>query len=292
MMAVQSNQPPLKALRVLATVVRFDRYADAAIELGVTPSAISQQIRILEDWVGAPLFDRATKTPTLTAIGQALVDGIADPLARIDGACRAVKRQTDQNTVVVSSSGAYASYLLIPALHTFWEQHPAIHVDVRLATRFDAPFEREGVDLAIRFLHDHKTARPLGRRGWRAVCHRSHFEDLGRPESLAEFQSGTFLHEVFYNFWPEAFDIEGLDIPPSIDFRGVGDASHVMAGVLAGKAMALLPASLVQPAIRDGTLVSPFTTKLESQAAYFALVDERSTKPSTQTLVDFLHAAH
>ena len=53
-------------------------------------------------------------------MGQTLIDGIAEPLARIDHTCRALRRANDQNTVVVSAPAAYLSYRLIPALHRFW----------------------------------------------------------------------------------------------------------------------------------------------------------------------------
>lgn len=289
-MPAHSDLPPLRALRVLAVVSRVDRHADAATELGVTTSAVSQQIRILERWIGTNLFDRSTKSPKLTETGRALFDGIAAPLARIDGVCQAIKRSSDHRTVVVSAPGAYLSYRFIPSLHAFWKQNPEIDVDVRMAARFDAPIEGRGIDLAIRFLHDHETAPPLGRRGWRAVCHRTHFEALGRPESLADLETGLFLHESIFNFWPRAFEEAGLSVPEGVTFRGVGDATHVMAGVLAGNAMALLPGELTQQALRDGTLVSPFNVSLEPNAAYFALTSDPTPKPSTEKLIGFLRS--
>ena len=150
-MPAHSDLPPLRALRVLAVVSRVDRHADAATELGVTASAVSQQIRILERWIGTNLFDRSTKSPKLTETGRALFDGIAAPLARIDGVCQAIKRSSDHRTVVVSAPGAYLSYRFIPSLHAFWKQNPEIDVDIRMAARFDAPIEGRGIDLAIRF---------------------------------------------------------------------------------------------------------------------------------------------
>lgn len=287
-MTLASDLPPLRALRVLATVSRFERFGDAAAELGVTTSAISQQIRLLEQWIGTEVFDRSTKSPRLTPAGRRLVEGISAPLARIDGICRAIRRSHAQSSVVVSAPGAYLSYRLIPALHEFWQQHPDVHVDLRMAARFDSPAEGEDIDLAIRFLHDHDSGSPLGRRGWRAVCHRTHYDALGRPQSLADLQGGLFLHESIFNFWPMAFEEAGAAIPEGVDFRGVGDASHVMAAVTAGNAMALLPAELTQAAIRDGTLVTPFTVGIEPAAGYFALLGAEEAKPAVRDLVKFL----
>ena len=283
-------QPPLRALRVVAQVARFERYGDAAKALGVTSSAVSQQIRALEAWIGAPLFERKTKAPRLTPAGQTLVDGISEPLARIDQTCRALRRANDQNTVVVSAPAAYLSYRLIPALHRFWEAHPEVHVDVRIAPRFDEPPEEADADLSIRFLHDHPEAPPLGRRGWRAVCHMAYFEAQGRPTSLSGFSEGIFLHESIYNFWPKVFEEAGLKPPRSSQYRGVGDASHVLAAAVAGNAMALVPAELARQFIRDSTLVAPIAVHIEPSAAYFAFTGPEpvNVKLSAQMVLDFL----
>ena len=281
--------PPLRALRVVAQVARFERYGDAAQALGVTTSAVSQQIRALETWIGTPLFERKTKSPRLTPAGQALVDGISEPLARIDQTCRALRRANDHQTVVVSAPAAYLSYRLIPALHRFWEEHPEIHVDVRIAPRFDGPPDNADADLSIRFLHDHPDAPALGRRGWRAVCHQTYFEAQGRPDSLAGFTEGIFLHESIYNFWPKVFEEAGLTLPKQSQYRGVGDASHVIAAAVAGNAMALVPAELTRQFVRDGTLVSPVAVGIEPRAAYFAFSGPETTKLATDLLFKFLH---
>lgn len=289
-MADQSPNPPLRALKVVAAVARFEGYGDAAQALGVTTSAVSQQIRTLEAWIGTALFDRKIKAPRLTPAGQTLVDGIAEPLARIEQTCRALRRANDQQTIMVSAPGAYLSYRLIPSLHRFWEQNPETHVDVRIAPRFDSPPEEDDADLSIRFLHNHAEALALGRRGWRAVCHRAHFEALGRPECLGGFSESVFLHESIFNFWPMVFEDAGLPVPDPSRFRGVGDASHVLAATIAGNAIALLPAELTQQLIRDGTLVSPVVVRIEPSAAYFAFARSGPFKPSTALLLEFLDA--
>ena len=288
----ENDLPPLRALRVFAVLAKSNRYSDAATQLGVTTSAVSQQIRVLEEWIGTELLDRKTRQPKLSPVGLTLFDGIAAPLARLDATCGSIRRANDQQRIVVSAPSAYVQYRLIPALQLFWQDHRGIDVEIRIAERFDAPFEDGVVDLAIRFLHDHEAATPLGMRGWRAVCHRSYFEILEKPESILDISKGNLLHEEVFNFWPQAFREAEVEVPDEIVFRGLGDASHVMTAVLAGDAIALLPSELAVRLIREGVLVSPFRVAIEPRSAYFAIDQAANRKASTQLLIDQLAGIH
>ena len=285
-----SSLPPLKALHAFSAVAGSQRYADAAKRLGVTTSAVSQQLRTLEEWIGVDLLDRTTKRPRLTSAGQRLYDGISPPLDRITDTCSAIRRERDRDMLIVSAPTAYASFRLIPALGAFWTKHPGIEIDVRLASTFDAPFETGSTDLAIRFLHEHDTAEPLGLRGWRAVCRPDYFETLGRPERIEDLRSAVLLHERTYNFWLRAFGDAEQPVPDDLTFRGLADASQVLAAVLAGGAIALLPSELTIRLIFDGTLVSPFRVGFEPNASYFAFPGGTEEKNSVNLLVQHLAA--
>lgn len=285
-----SMVPPLKALHVFSAVASSQRYADAAKRLGVTTSAVSQQLRTLEDWIGVTLLDRTTKQPRLTSAGQRLFDGISPSLQRIIETCSAIRRERDRDMLIVSAPTAYASFRLIPALGAFWAKHPGTEIDVRLASSFDAPVETGAIDLAIRFLHEHDTAVPLGLRGWRAVCRSDYFETLGRPERIEDLRSAVLLHERTYNFWLRAFADAELSVPDDLTFRGLADASQVLAAVLAGGAIALLPSELTIRLIFDGTLISPFRVSFEPDSSYFAFLGGTQEKDSARLLIKHLAA--
>lgn len=282
--------PPLRALHAFSAVAGSERYADAAKRLGVTTSAVSQQIRTLEDWIGVSVFDRTTKRPKLTLAGQRLFDGITPSLHRIIETCTAIRRERDRDMLIVSAPTAYASFRLIPALGAFWTKHPEIEIDVRLASNFDAPVESGSIDLAIRFLHQHDTAEPLGLQGWRAVCRPDYFKTLGNPEKIEDLRSAVLLHEKTYNFWRRAYADVGLDVTDDLKFRSLADAGQVLAAVLAGGAIALLPSELTIRLIFDGTLMSPFRVDFEPHASYFALLEGAKEKDSARLLVKHLAA--
>lgn len=268
---------PLRALRCFIEVIRGDRYADAAARLGVTSSAVSHQIRTLEDWIGGKLLSRETKKPLLTELGRALHEGAAEPMARIERVMAAVQRSGDDDNLVISAPPAFVSFRLIPCLAGFRSAHPKIKIDFRLV-RFDAEVEPFSADIAIRFIHGHPTARRLGVRGWRAVCTPGYDKALGHPRRLDDLEGAVLLHEDIYNFWPEAFRARGLDVPTGVTYRALGDASHVLSSLLAGDAMALLPNELTRGLRRDGALVSPLDADIEPDAAYYAIVADGGTK--------------
>ncbi|MEO0924029.1 MAG: LysR substrate-binding domain-containing protein [Pseudomonadota bacterium] len=277
--------PPLRALRVFATLARFDRHSDAAKELGVSTSAISQQIKALETWFGTELFEPRVRAPKLTAIGETLRDAISAPLTQIESSCHAIRRSSREAKIVVSAPAAYLSHRLIPRLDAFWKVHPNVEVDVRVATRFDAPPAIGEVDLAIRFIDEPGVYQRIGRPGWSAFCRPELHEALGRPQSIEQLAPTTLLHEAIYNFWPEEYGLAGLKVPPEMTFRPMGDANLVLSAVLAGGAVALLPAELGWPFVRQGTLVSLFRAKIERDASYVAIRDPDRMMPDLDALL-------
>ncbi|WP_299045234.1 LysR substrate-binding domain-containing protein [uncultured Tateyamaria sp.] len=280
--------PPLRALSVFAVLAASDRHKDAAKSLGVTTSAVSQQIRILEDWFGTALFDRNVRTPVLTPTGRTLFQTVEPPLTRISAYCRAMRRAARDTSLVVSAPAAFLSHRLIPHLGSFWDAHPGIEVDVRVAASYDAPVDLHDVDVAIRFCDTPVPGRAIGRSGWSAFCRPDTYEALGRPTSVADLEDATLLHEAIYNFWPQEFALAGLDVPSGISFRGVGDANLVLSAVLAGNAVALLPTELAWQFARQGALVSLFRAAIEPEASYVAIYDRDVPGVSINKLIDHI----
>ncbi len=138
----------LHILRVFATVAAEKSFSRAATTLGRTQPAISQAVRRLEEAVGAPVFDRATKDGTLTPAGQTLLEYAHQMLRLADEAGRAVRdlRDLGRGRLVVGANEANV-HSLLPLLERFRERHPAIQVDVRRV-----PSRQIGVDLLQRTL--------------------------------------------------------------------------------------------------------------------------------------------
>ena len=143
--------PPLNALRAFEAAARHLSLTKAALELSVTPGALSHQIRGLEDHLGVKLFDRGVRSIALTAAGKALHPGLQAGFLHIRDALASLNRLSDARVLVISTSPGFTSKWLAPRLYRFSSAYPEI--DVRVSSSMNnANFTADGVDAAVRNL--------------------------------------------------------------------------------------------------------------------------------------------
>ena len=143
--------PPLNALRAFEAAARHLSLTKAAVELNVTPGALSHQIRGLEDNLGVKLFDRGVRSIALTAAGKALHPGLQAGFLHIRDALASLKTSGDTRVLVISTPPGFTSKWLAPRLYRFSIAYPEI--DVRVSSSMNnANFTTDGVDAAIRNL--------------------------------------------------------------------------------------------------------------------------------------------
>src|SRR4029077_4217127 len=144
--------PPLSSLRSFEAVARQLSFSNAAEELHVTPGAVSQQIRALEELLGTKLFDRTRRSVSLSDAGARMLPDIQAGLEMLSRAVSSKTTSFGERTLTISAAPSFASKWLLPRLPRFHEQHPDL--DLRIsATVGLADFRRERVDLAIRLGH-------------------------------------------------------------------------------------------------------------------------------------------
>ena len=141
--------PPLNALRVFEAAARQASFARAAEELHVTPAAISQQIKILEDYLGVTLFNRG-KALALSESASAVLPQLSDAFDQMERAVAKMRARNDKGPLVVSAPPAFAARWLIPRLDDFHAHHPDVDLHL-MATQRLVDFNLEDVDAAIRF---------------------------------------------------------------------------------------------------------------------------------------------
>jgi LysR family glycine cleavage system transcriptional activator len=145
-----SREPPLNAVRVFVAAARQLSFTRAAAQLHVTHSAVSRQIRSLEDFLGTALFERRTRQVALTAEGQQFYAEVEPALEQIGAAARALARPARGRAAVrINVRPSFALRWLIPRLPDFVERHPDIEPQVVTSTRLPAQ-EAEGFDVAVR----------------------------------------------------------------------------------------------------------------------------------------------
>jgi LysR family transcriptional regulator, regulator of gene expression of beta-lactamase len=247
---------PLNALRAFEGAARHLSFTNAAIELCVTPAALSHQVKGLEERLGVPLFRRLPRGLALTEEGQAMLPVLRESFDRIAELLERFQGGIIREVLTVGAVGTFAVGWLLPRLARFQEAHP--FVDLRLSTNNNrVDIAAEGLDFAIRFGDGawHGTeALLLFEAPFTPLCTPAIAERLLAPGDLAR---ETLLRSYRADDWPDWFKAAGVAVPP---VRGpVFDSSWVMIeAALQGGGVALAPPAMFERELREGRLVRPF----------------------------------
>jgi LysR family glycine cleavage system transcriptional activator len=268
--------PPLKSLRYFACAARHLSLSKAADELHVTHSAISHQIKALEDHLGVKLFRRHGRGLRLTESGQAYFPAVQDSFDRLADASVKLSRRKTAGPLTVSCMPSFASRWLVPHLGAFRALHPDI--DVRIgADAGVVDFNRDEVDVAIR--------HGLGK--WPGVVtdrllSETHFpvcspKLLEGPNAIRE-PMDLFKHSLLYdydwrgNFWRDWFRAAGLgnmDFSHALSFN---NSALMLQAAIDGLGVALTQQILVGDDLKAGRLVKPFELQIETEYAYWVVM--------------------
>ena len=149
-MRMRSRLPSLDLLRGFEAAARLLSFTRAAQELHVTQSAVSRQIKTLEEQLGVRLFRRLNRALLLTEEGQALSHAVAGALSGIEQAVTRLTGLAENRPITLTTTVSFAALWLVPRLARFRAAHP--HTDVRLSASNElVDLGREHFDLAIRF---------------------------------------------------------------------------------------------------------------------------------------------
>ncbi len=270
--------PPLTALRAFEAAARHLSFAKAADELAVTPAALSFQIKSLEEHLGEPVFRRLNRAVELTEAGRTLAPGCADGFAALQAAWRSVKRLTDQSQLNVTAGPAFTAKWLAPRLYQFAHAHPDVELRFSASLRM-MDFNRDGVDVAIRFGHgpdDGVFSLPLAEEWITPVMVPALAERYPTVESLLQAplivdHSIDFLEpKCDWSAWFRTF---GMNVPEGHGPQ-FSQADHAIDAALAGVGVVLGRRALVIKDLAEGRLVAPFKIALRTGARFRFLCPE------------------
>lgn len=283
---------PLNALRAFEAAARHLSISKAADELFVTPAAVSQQIRTLEDHLGKPLFYRLTRALALTDAGKAGLPLIQQGLTNLSAGMTAMREDSIENALTVWTAPSFATKWLMPRLSGFLEEHPGIEMelsaDSQLIDQFNnnlksSDLRLQNVDIAIRFgsgnysgcqvdklFKEQETAVPL--------CSPSLLEGkkpLNTPEDLKHH---TLLHDdtryegrPAWENWIKEFKVEGVSHKRGLHFS---QAELALQAAVDGQGILLSMRPLAEAELQAGRLVIPFNLSLPLKKAYYLICME------------------
>jgi LysR family glycine cleavage system transcriptional activator len=257
--------PPFLSIRVFEAAARSGSFARAAEELGITAGAVSQHIRILEEFAGQPLFRRLGRGVQLTDAGQAAFSHAGAALAELLQAGRAMRASLRGRRISISTAPSFASKWLIPRLNKFQEHYP--DVEVRMSADMALiDFASTDIDLAIRY-------GPGGYEGLH--CERLMSESVvvvasprllaGRPpmNSAVDLADLPLIHDdaperdpscPTWSMWFAARNCRREDAERGLRFN---QSSLALEAAIAGKGLVLAKRHLALRDLSDGMLVTP-----------------------------------
>jgi len=302
--------PPLSSLRAFEAAARHLSFKNAAQELSVTPTAISHQIKTLEDYLNQELFVRLTRSLELTQQGEAMLPKVREGLECFAAAVESAVTKPQQGRLIVLLPPSFATRWLVPRLRGFAQSKPTLNLQVMRAlsaidgypadstASFDAVDLREEDSMVvIRFGHGDYPGYQVDRMfgsDYIAVCSPKLIEGehpLCQPADMAQ---QVLLHDDTADEWAgprweEWFRLAGLTHPNPQAGPHFSDSGMVYVAALDGLGVALASKPLVANALAQGRLVAPFDIAVAQQYAYY-LVTPKATanRPVVQAFRQWL----
>jgi LysR family glycine cleavage system transcriptional activator len=290
--------PSLDFMRGFEAAARHLSFTRAAEELFITQSAVSRQIKALEDHLGVPLFTRMNRALLLTEAGKTLYRTAALTLKLVDSAVTKLQNEPASRMLTVTTTVSFASLWLVPRLAAFRKLHPEI--DVRIAAN-DAllHLDRNQIDLAVRFCEPGSApqgALRFAREEVFPVCSPKLVRDRKRPLKAPE----NLKHHVLLHLddagarwpwldWAQWFvAMKVRDLKPAGSLR-FSHYDQLIRAAIDGEGVALGRTPLVRRLISAGQLIAPFDSKTVSSRQYFVVPSALSAKsPEVKKFADWL----
>jgi LysR family glycine cleavage system transcriptional activator len=272
--------PPLTALRAFEAAARHLSFKHAASELSLTPTAISHQVRQLEEHLGVKLFVRGTRRVDLTPAGHNLFPALRDGFDAMARAVQSARPGCQPRAIVLSTTMAFASRWLLQRLPGFAAAHPDLALHLHTS---DEPVDLQAgvAQMAIRYgpgRYPGLCCVPLLPSRFAPVCApglqlRSQ-RDLARVPLIG---FDWFHREATTPDWPLWFERAGCaPLPRQLQFS---DEVHAIQAAVAGQGVALINLSLVAEELRCGLLCQPLRPELPGHGFHLAWPEARDADP-------------
>ena len=266
---MRNGLPPVNWLRAFEVAARHLSFTGAARELGVTPSAVSQQVRLLEHHIGASLFERLPRGLALSLAGESYLPVVAESFERLTLGTDALFGAADPGRLSIRSAAGFARFWLMPRLPRFIEACPEVSLRILSRTWSAEPLEPES-DMEIRFGAGAWPGFTAERLSWDQVFPvASPRLRLKRPDQL---RSQRLIHSIGFregwSDWLSAAGLAGLTPASAVEFDS---AVLSLEMALAGEGVALSRSCFVDQLLADGRLVAPFPQRIEASEGFHLL---------------------
>lgn len=284
--------PHFTWLRAFEAAARHSSFSSAADELNLTPAAVSQHIRLLEQHLGVVLFKRLARGVTLSDMGQAYAIPIRKAFADMEEATSGLFTVKRRRRLHVRTSVSFGALILAPKLAAFSALHPDIEIHMSTAVwsdRLDDP----RIDIDVRYgtgSWDDPQIWPLAREFGIVLCSPDHAHRFGPNPDLAEMiQDGVIMIVGSEIEWQRLSAHFSLDLPAATRFTKSDSSVLALQTLIGGGWIGIIHESFAQDYLAGGALVSPFPYRLPIRESYHMIVrDEAMERPEVRLFRDWL----
>ncbi len=279
--------PPLKALQAFEAAGRTGSFQTAAAELFVTPSAISHQVKSLEEFLGVELFERKTRKVTLTLTGETYLESVSNAFLHIEVATQRASSSHSGGELKLAVAPAFLDRWLLPRFHDFTNRHPDIELDIHSSIG-EIDFKQSHIDMAVYF----------GDGRWKGV--ESTFlrpsylvpvcapllleqEKVDEPADLLKFRLLQVKKRP--DEWTRWFQLTNTPFHPSQGTISFSNGMNTANAAAKGLGVALTDPSLVSEEIEQGELMIPIDLVLQLPTSFYLVWQQN--RPLTPAMMVF-----
>ncbi len=291
--------PPLKSLQAFEAAGRHLSFSAAADELNVTPGAISQQIRQLEETLDMRLFRRLNRAIELTEAGRLFLPSISRGFNQFNDAVTMLQQYRSGGPLTITAPASLVSNWLIPRLGRFKAASPDIDVRIDTSNRL-VDFAHEDIDVGIRFgdgEYPDLDSVHLFSYELIPVCTPQLMQAGAGLREISDLARYTLLHSDYrdldaafpnWTMWLKVVGAEDIDADRGIYFS---QADQLFQAVVDGQGVGLLANVMAEPEIAAGRLVQPFATSLPVRMSYHVVTSPgKANLPKVRAFRDWVLA--
>ena len=277
-------------LQTFVAVARAGKMKQAAHELALTPGAVSQRIRQLEEAAGRRLFSRTPSGVELSAAGEAMFAALAEPFRAIEAVDRELGGPSSSH-VAISTTPSFAASWLVPRLAMFAQRYPDIEIAVETGRRL-VDLKREPIDLAIRHglgKYPDLEAIWLIAPELIVVASPDLLKERAPLKGPVDCLAFPLLHDFNRQDWPLWFEANGVAAPNCKKGSAFSESHLVVRAAVAGQGLALVRHIYAEDDLRSKKLVRPLTVNWPAQIAYYVVAtSEALQRPAVRRFRDWL----
>ncbi len=283
--------PPLNSIRAFEATARHSSFSKAAEELNVTPGAVSQQVKVLEEYLDLKLFKRKNRMILLTDEAQICLPLLTEGLDKLSQAIDMIHEQSNDKPLTITAPPTFASRWLMPRLSNFQQEFPDI--DVRIDANNDiADLVNDDIDIGIRFgtgQYPGLEADYLFSQNVIPVCNPALLTKGKKLEKPEDLKNHTLLHahgDYFYidsthvdwDMWFATVGVTGIDSRHGLHFS---QHNLLVEAAIRGQGIALVGDIVVNDELESGQLVKLFeNTDIPLKFSYYLIYSHtRSNQP-------------